>query len=469
MRSRGEALRPPSLVVPVTALAAFLSPFMGSAFNLAVAALGAEFGAGAKQLGWVVTVYLLATAACLLPWGRVADLRGREKVFLWGIALFDVSLLACALAPNLGFLVAARLVCGVAAAMVFGTMTAILVAYSPPGERGKRLGVNTAFVYAGLSAGPFVGGVITQHLGWRWIFGASFLLGIITLILGIVGLGAEARKEADSKVEYDLPGVLLSVVGISALLYATSGSTLPAEVNHYLSLFGGVAVAGFLWWETRSNNPLLDVRLFTTNWGFALSNLAALISYSGSFATSYVISLYLQVARGLSPQAAGIVLLGQPVVQTLVSPLAGRLSDRLEPRVVASVGMTLTAVALGLMALLPANGEFWRLILCLCLLGLGFGIFSSPNVNAIMSSAPRTHYGSASSILALMRLLGQTLSMALAGIVLAYYLGNQPLNPASAENLIRGVKGTLVVFCLLSATGIPASLARGRIHAEHSA
>jgi EmrB/QacA subfamily drug resistance transporter len=439
---------------------------MSSSFTLAVADLGAEFGAGARLIGWVVTVYLVATAAALLPCGRLADLRGREKVFFWGLAVFIASLLACALAPGVGFLIGARVASGVGAAMVFGTLPAILTSYSPPGERGRRLGLYNASVYAGLSAGPVLGGIITHYLGWRWIFGFSFLIGLPALVLSAAVLGLRSAQRQEDGL--DLPGTVFSVLGISILLYAASGSGLPAVVNRCLFLLGVVLVVAFVMWERRCPGPLLDVRLFVGNAGFSFSNLAAFISYSGSFAVSYILSLYLQLVLGLSPQTAGLVLLGQPILQTLVSPLAGRLSDHWEPRMVASAGMVLVSAALVLMANYLSDFTLLELTGILCLLGLGFGLFASPNVNAIMSTAPRSHYGSASSVLALMRLLGQTLSMGVAGAVLTAYLQDLPLGPVAAPYLSQGVRVSLVIFAALSAVAVPASLARGRIHPHNA-
>jgi EmrB/QacA subfamily drug resistance transporter len=435
---------------------------MTSAANLAVAAIGKEFGAGALALSWVVTIYLLATAAALLPCGRLADLRGRERVFLLGLAAHSVFSFAGALAPSMAFLIVVRALQGVGGAMIFSTVAAILTGATPAEERGRALGINTAAVYAGLSVGPLLGGVITQHLGWRWVFAASGLLGLAVWAVALRVL--KTRKEAAAG-GFDVWGAVTSVVGISATLYGASNLT-GAAFNRWVLLGGLAVLAGFYLWERRFPSPLLEVQLFRRNPGLAFSNLAALINYSATFATSYLLSLYLQLVRGLAPQAAGLVLLAQPVAQTVVSPAAGRLSDRLEPRVVASVGMAVSSFGLALLAGLGQRSSPHFVFGTLALLGLGFGLFSSPNTNAIMSSVNKSYYGIASSVLALMRLVGQALSMAAASFIFGYYLGNHPLSAASAPLLLKSVRTAFLLYASLSAAGILASLARGRIHPE---
>jgi MFS family permease len=223
----------------------------------------------------------------------------------------------------------------------------------------------------------------------------------------------------------------------------------------------------FVGWEARAANPVLHVGLFRNNAAFTFSNLAALINYSATSASGFLLSLYLQHIKGLSPQEAGLILIAQPAVMALLSPLAGRLSDRIASRTLASAGMTLTTLALVPFIFLNAETPFWAIILYLVILGCGFGLFSSPNVNAIMSAVERRSYGVASATLGTMRLIGQTLSMGIATLIFALYLGQAAITPEVYPQFLASLKPAFAVFAALCFAGVFASLARG--NTQHSA
>lgn len=453
----------PGYALLVTTLASFLNPFMGSSINLAVTAIGAEFEADALTLSWVITAFLLTSAAFLLPFGRLADLHGRKKIFLVGLGGYAFFSLLSAVAPSLYALILARVLQGISSAMIFSTAVAILTSVFPAQERGRVLGINAAAVYTGLAAGPFLGGVLTHNFGWRSIFAANFFLGFVTLLLALKHLKGEWVGAKGEK--FDLLGSFLSTLSLAAVIYSTSNFTL-ATTNRWLLLTGLGGLTAFIIQEKLTRFPLLDVTLFSSNLGFAFSNLAALINYSATFATGFLLSIYLQVVRGLDPQTAGLVLLVQPIVQVLLSPVAGRLSDKVEPRVVASIGMALTSAGLLVLALLLPKASLGLVLGNLALLGMGFGLFSSPNTNAVMSSVPRKYYGVASSTLGTMRLLGQAFSMATVSLAFALYVGGLRISPAVGPLLLKSMRLAFSVFTALSIAGILASLARGKIHEQ---
>jgi len=446
-------------VLIVSTLGSFLTPFMASSINIALPSIGQEFAMSAVLLSWVATAYLLAAAMFLVPFGRAADIHGRKKVFLGGITVYMVFSLACGLAPSAAALIAFRALQGVGGAMIFGTGVAILTSVYPANERGRVLGINVAAVYLGLSLGPFLGGLMTQQWGWRSIFLLNVPLSLFILAYTIAQVKAEW---AGAKGEpFDWRGSILYGVGLAALMYGFS--RLPGGIGWALVAAGLAGMAGFAAWEMRVSHPVLDIGLFRKSRSFTFSNLAALINYCATAAVGFLLSLYLQYIKGFTPRDAGIILVAQPVVQAVFSPLAGRLSDRIEPRVVASIGMGLGAVGLGLLTLLGTETEMALIIACLVLLGFGFALFSSPNTNAVMSAVERRLYGVASATLATMRLVGQTLSMGIVLLVFSLTIGQVRITPEYYPAFLGAAKVAFVIFAILCFGGVFASLARGNL------
>ena len=446
-------------VLIAATLGAFITPFMGSSINVALPSIGKELEMDAVLLGWVATSYLIAAAMFLVPFGRIADIYGRKRIFTYGILLFTSSSLLCALSTSATMLISFRVLQGIGGAMIFGTGVAMLTSVFPLGERGRALGINVAAVYLGLSLGPFVGGFLTQHLGWRSIFIVNVPLGLIVIALilwKLKGDWATAKGE-----RFDLSGTLIYSLMLVAIMYGFS--LLPAMAGGWLILAGVLALVAFVWWEMRVQSPVLNIGLFRNNAVFAFSNLAALINYSATFAVAFLLSLYLQYIKGFSPQYAGVILVSQPVVQAIFSPIAGRLSDRIEPRILASAGMALTVVGLSMLTFLSAETSLAFIIGSLVLLGFGLALFSSPNTNAVMSSVENRSYGVASATLATMRQVGMMLSMGVALLLFAVYIGRVQITPEYHELFLRGVKVAFIIFACFCFGGIFASLARGRV------
>ena len=449
------SLRRTALAVSMTS--SFLTPFMGSGINVAMPFIAKEFGLSAVAIGWVVTAYMLAAAMFLVPFGRLADLVGRKRIFALGIGVNIVGTALAALAPSALFLILGRAVQGIGGAMIFGTGVAILTSVYPPGERGRALGLNTAAVYTGLSLGPVLGGFLVHAWGWRSVFWATMPIAAAALALTLLrlkGEWADARGEG-----FDLKGSVIFGSGLVALMYGFS--RLPSLLGVSLTAAGVLALAGFVLFELRARTPLLDLRLFRHNRIFAFSNLAALINYSATSAVAFLMSLYLQYIKGLPPQKAGLILVAQPIVMALASPFAGKLSDRSEPRLIASLGMALSASGLVLFSFLRSATGFGFIVVSLICLGLGFGLFSSPNTNAVMCSVEKRHLGIASAALGTMRLSGQMLSAGITMMIFALVMGRAPIQPSVYPLFLRSVRIAFVFYALLCAAGIFASLARG--------
>jgi len=446
----------------IASLSSFLTPFMISSVNIALPAIGKEFKSDAVLLSWVATSYLLAAAVCLVPFGKLADIYGRKKIFLSGQIIVTVSSFLTAMAVSAPMLIVFRIFQGVGGAMVFATGIAILTSVYPPQERGKVLGIAVAAVYIGLSCGPFFGGWLTQHFSWRSIFLVNIPLGLSIILLVVWKLKGEWTGAQDDK--FDFAGSAIYGLAIVAIMYGIS--IIPSLASIWIIPAGMLALAGFVKWETRVRYPVFEVNLFIENRTFSFSCLAALINYSATFAVSFLLSLYLQYIKGLSPQGAGVVLIAQPIVMAVFSPLAGKLSDKIEPRVIASLGMGLTTIGLTLLALINHHTTLLFVIISLMVLGLGFALFSSPNMNAIMSSVPKRYYGIASGSVGTMRVLGHMLSMGIATLVFALFIGRARITPDLYPALISSVKIAFVIFSCLCAAGIFFSLSRGKLRSN---
>jgi EmrB/QacA subfamily drug resistance transporter len=452
-------------VALVVNLSAFLGPFMAAALNLSLPAMGTDLAMSASALTWVASAFLLAAAVFTVPCGRLADIYGRRRLLLYGNVVFAAFSLLSAVAWSPAVMIVARVLQGLGSAMLFATGTALLTSVFPASERGRVLGHNVTAVYLGLALGPFLGGFLTHQFGWRSVFAVNALLGcllVVVVLRRLSGEWAEARGES-----FDRTGALL--YGLALVLLMLGFSRLATLFGASLLVAGVATLAGFLFWELRSGSPVLDVSLFRRNTVFAFSSLAALIHYSATFAVTFLLSLFLQSVQGRSAQGAGLVLVAQPATMALFSPLAGRLSDRIEPRLLASLGMGLTALGVFLLSFLRGTTPSTVILAELALLGFGFALFSSPNTNAVMSSLAKRHLGVGSGILGTMRLLGQNMSMGVVMMVLAVYLGGRQVTPGSAPELLRTLRVVFWIFSGLGVLGAIASLARGRVRSSAEA
>ncbi len=448
-------------ILSIVAITSFMGSFLISSVNIALPAIEKSFGLSAVKLSWVITSFLLATAMFLLPVGRWGDLTGIRRVFKTGVIIFTISSIICGFSTSGFWLILFRFIQGIGAAFSSTTGPAILVSAFSPQHRGRVLGMSVSAVYLGLAFGPFVGGMITQHIGWRSIFFISSALGILTILLAFRFLGKDPAYDSENK-KMNLTGTAFYMIGLVALVY---GSSVIPDITGWLLMGGGLLTLAVFWRiESRSPLPVLETRLFTGNRLFAFSNLAALINYSATFAIVFLLSLYLQKIQGLSPQNAGIILVAQPAVMATFSPIAGRLSDRIQPRYLTTLGMSMCTTGLAAFSFLTTSSPLWVIVLLLIWEGLGFAFFSSPNMNTIMSSVQKNQLGLASGTAATMRVVGQIVSMTVATLFFAGILGNQPLESVAPDLFIKVMKWGFLSFTLISSTGIYFSFTRGKIN-----
>lgn len=450
-------------VVFMVTLNAFTTPVMLSATNVALPAVSEQFALSAVMVSWVPMAYLMASAMFILIFGRLSDAFGRKRIFLIGTMAVIVSSIFTGLSSSSAMLLTGRFLQGVSAAMLYATQMAIVFSVYPSAQRGKAIGIVVSAVYAGLAAGPLLGGVATDWFGWRANFFLHIPLALIVLYLGL------KRVQGDwsgNKIPFDFTGALFYCGAIALLCVGISN--IPEKSSIILLLLFVASTLLFVGHIKRHANPIFDIRLFLNNAIFTRSCGASLIMYTATYSNVVLLSLYLQQLKLLSASQAGMILMIQPIAMALLSPAAGKLSDRMESRTLASAGMLLTLLGLGLLSTLDASSQLFYVILALALTGIGFGLFSSPNTNAIMSSVPKHYYGAASGAVATTRILGQLGSIVLVAFAMSIFIGDQQINSDTLDLLEQSIQLSFGVAAVLCIPGIILSLLRGRMHESGS-
>jgi len=443
----------------VVCTAHFLMPFMMSAVGVALPAIGREFDATALQLGLVETVYVLSASIFLLAMGRLGDIHGRRRIFQCGIVIFTIVGGAVSQSGSIEMLIGLRFLQGMGGSMVMATTIAMVVSVFPPEERGKALGIAVASVYAGISCGPFFGGALVTALGWRWLFYLCVPLGVIVFFITCAKLRGEWADAAGEP--FDWPGSLV-YAGAILLLITGAANLSKGPWAWGLAATGVAGLALFLLLEARTAYPILDIGLLRDNRVFALSNLAALLNYAATFGVTFFLSLYLQYVKGMSAREAGTILIIQPIVQTLLSPLCGRLADRYPAERVATAGMGLCALGLMVAAALDSLSPLAMVMVVLAVLGVGFALFSSPNTSVIMGSVAPRHLGVASGLGASMRTLGMMTSMTIITFIFSILMAGHAVTLETQPDFLRSMHAALLTFSGLCGVGIFFSAARLR-------
>lgn len=444
-------------VLAVICLAAALVPFMGSAVNLSLPQIARDYHMNSISQSWILTAFLIASAIFQVPFGKVADMVGKKSIFGLGLIIITLSSFLCAFPCGGTFLIICRVVQGIGSAMIFGTGMAIITEVFSAGGRGKALGINAAVVYLSLALGPSAGGFIAYKWGWQGIFIVIAVMSLIAYTGAVVIIKGE--KAVAKGEPFDIRGAFMYGAAMILVIY---GFTILPSLPGFISIVSGTGLfVYFMRYEKKKEYPVLNVKLFFTNRVFTFSSLAALINYAVTFPIGFFMSLYLQEVKGFGVQYAGLILIVQPVMQALLSPVAGRLSDKIHSHYLASAGMALITLALILIALfITIDSSLTFIIIILVMLGVGFGAFSSPNTNMIMSSVDKRDYSMASATTGTMRLTGQAFSMGITTMVLAIFLSGARITPEVAPQFIHTMKAGFVIFAVLSACGVYASMKR---------
>ncbi len=439
----------------IICLASFLVPFMGSAVGLAVPKIGNSFSMTAVELTWIASAYLLSTAIFQIPLAKIADMYGRKKLYCIGLLVFAISTIGCGFETSTLIFLTLRVIEGIGSAMMFGTGMAILVSYYPLHLRGRILGINTATVYVSLALGPFLGGMLTDYFGWHSLF---LVFGVLSFLLCIFAVLFIKQEWKEDKQKFDTIGSVIFGFSIFALIYGFSN--LPKLQGIVFLVLGIISTITFVLTGNKKEFSVLNIKLFSKNKVFAMSVLAALINYASTSAVSFLLSLYLQLILGFEPRHAGLILISQAIVMSFCALISGRLSDKIHPSRLATLGMSIIVIGLVLLVFLSAATPIWYIVIALLLLGIGFGIFSSPNTNVIMSSVTKQYLGQASAITGTARLIGQTFSIGIAGMLISIFLGDDKITTEVFPQFLTSIRVAFIVFAVLCSIGIYASTNR---------
>jgi MFS family permease len=445
-------------VLAIALLVGSVGAFVTSSLTVALPSINQEFKPNAIMLNWVLTAFVLAWAVFSIPTGRLADIFGLRRFTIYGAVLFLAATIAAIFSNSITMLIILRAVQGIGSAMLGGTTIALLSMVYPANERGKAIGIYISSVYVWLSIGPFVGGLLTEYINWRSIF--IFVLPFCLTILIILLFAIKTEWAGAVGEKFDFSGSVIFGLALIALIYGFS--EIRNVTGMIITAAGVLGLFSFLAWENRVASPILNVRVFRRNPPFIFSNMASLITYSATSAISYFVSLYLQMVMGYSPFYASLILIVQPIVQSSIAPFTGRLSDRVQPRLVASVGMALLCLGLTSLIFLSEHTSLVQVIITLIVIGSGFGVFVPPNTNAIMSSIEPKYYAVASSLTNTMRTIGQTFSMGITLILTSLFIGNVTITPENHPGFVTVVKVGFAIFAGLALLGVFASLARGK-------
>ncbi|MGB9978970.1 MFS transporter [Methanobacterium sp.] len=447
-----------NIVLITVALGSFLVPFMGTSLNIALPSIGADFALNAILLSWIPTAFILANAALILPFGRLADIHGRKKIFTYGVIIFTFASFLAAISPSGILLLIFVFLQGIGCSMIFGTGVALISSAFRERERGRAYGIYVASVYTGIFSGLILGGFLIQQFGWRTIFIFNIPFGI--LILSIL-LSKFKSDWAGSKGEnFDFIGSILFIFTMAVLMQGFS--TLPnGATGTYLILIGLLGTIVFIKHENRLKYPLLRISIFKNTF-FTISIISILIINLGTSAMTYLLSLYLQYLKLLSPNAAGIILVLQPLSVAVLSPFAGRISDKVETRTITSIGMAITTIGLSLFIFLNENTPLYIIILGLVLVGTGLALFSSPATTASMSSVSKSIYGTASATVSTMVFTGQLLSMGVVLLIFAVYLGNVQITFQYYMTFLKSLNTAFLVYTAVCFAAIFALILMGK-------
>lgn len=436
----------------------FLTAFSTYTTVISARVIGIELGMDVVTIGWVSTIFILAAVMFQIPFGKVGDIYGRKRLFLSGVIIFTISSILLALVDSSITFIIFRFAQGLGAALIFATSNAILTASYPPNQRGKVIGISVTGVYIGLTLSPLLGGIMTQNLGWRSQFWFNVPFGLLIFLLVLFKVKGEWKGEKREKIDYF--GSIIYASFLFFLIFAFS--LLPGILGYIFILMSILGATIFYLWEKRITNPMLNLNLFKNNRYFSFSCLVSIFFYISTIALALLMSLFMQYIKGMSPQEAGYILLVQPLMQAIFSPIAGRLSDKIETRKIVSLGVLFVIIGIIPLIFLNPSYSLYLIAISFGIIGLGTALFSSPNIRAIMSSVPKSSLGIASGLEGTMRTIGQTLSFGVSTIVFAVIIGDVAITPTYYPHFITSARVICIIFSILALVSLTFSILRGK-------
>lgn len=434
-------------VMVIAFISAFLVAFLSSSTSIAVPSIAKEFAMTNIIQNWVVSIFLLVIAILSVPVGNLSARWGLKKSLILGLSVFLIGSFLAAVSISTEIILFSRVIQGIGATFLNVAGMAMLVAAIPPNKRGKALGINIAGVYIGLSLAPILGGILTYNLGWRSIFFINIPFLVLTLFLTIK-ISKEWIMKDDTK--FDLKGTILYSIAILLFVY---GFTIINEfIGIVLTILGLVLLVAFTLFELRIEHPLFNIRLFK-NVNFSSASFASLISYFATFVVTTILNYHLQYVLGMNAQTSGMILIAMPIMMAILAPISGKLSDIIHPQKLTALGMILATIAMVILAFLVETSPLYVVIIALIFVGLGLGLFSSPNTNSIMGSVPKKETPSASATVSTMRVIGQTMSLSMLTVIFAIVMGDVPMIPQYFPQLVASSRiscGISAILCLIA-------------------
>ncbi len=447
--------------------------------NVALPSIQESLGLKVSELEWIVAGYALTFGAFMLTGGKLADLLGRRRMFVVGLIVFTASSLACGLAGSATILIAARVVQGLGAALMNPSTLSIITVTFPPKQRGMAIGIWAGVSALALAIGPLVGGLITEHINWNWIFFINVPIGILGVVAAYLFIDESRDNSAEQRP--DIPGLATSALGLFALIYALiEGNSYGWSSTRIIGAFvvAGLALLAFVLLEMHQRLPMLDLSLFK-NRTFTGANLVMLLVALAMFGVFFYISLYMQRVLGYSPTEAGAAFLPMTVLIVFLAPLAGKYSDRFGSRYLAGTGMLLLSVSLFLFSRLGVHASYWQLLPAMLIGGTGMSLTMTPTTAAAMSAVAMNKAGVGSAVLNSARQVGGSLGIALIGAIIA---ANVPggavgssvpgkLPPIAASVFTDALHSALEVAALIALAGsvVAVLTVRKPVRHEHAA
>jgi EmrB/QacA subfamily drug resistance transporter len=429
-------------------IGSFLIPFMGSSLSLALPLIQNELSVSILLLGWIPTAFVLANAALVLPFGKLADIHGRKKVFTYGLAVYTIASLLASFSNSGSILVLFSFLQGVGCAMIFAAGIALLISIFPKNKRGQVLGINTTAVYIGLFMGPILGGLLAQNLGWRSIFFINVPIGLFALVLILTRLRGEWKGSPDDK--FDLIGSVIYIFSLTALMYGFS--TLHDFSGKIILLAGLIGIAIFYKVVTSSPNRVINLKIFK-NRLTSFSGVSLLLVTIATSAMWTLLSLYLQDLRGLDTLTTALILAVQPLAVALLSPLVGYMVDKNDHKSFILIGAIIGTIGLLILALLDTNTSLALVVGGLIMVGVGLGLFSTPTNRNFLGSLTSKYYGVGSATLSTMVFIGQTMSLGILLLVLTGFIGNVEIVPSNYPLFLEGLRISFLIFAAFCAGG----------------
>ena len=439
--------------VLVAFLCNFFAIFLSNGVVVGVPSIAAEFGMSNFIQNWILTILFLVMAVFTVPAGQLSGKFGVKKTLLIGLIVYLIGSIGCCVSFSSLVFMSFRVVQGAGIAFITVAAMAMVVSATKPKNRGKALGTAVTGVYLATSFAPVICGFLNFNFGWRSMFYVVMPFLVLCIIILVLKIPTDWKTYENEPI--DTVGSIIWAIGI--LLFVYGFTNLTNNLGLILTVVGLIIIAIFAAYELKSKYPVFNMHLFK-NRKFLSSNIAALCSYLAIMVVTTILNYHFQYVRGWNSQMAGLVLIITPIIMALMAPNAGKLSDKYHPQKLAAIGMAVAAVALGILFTLDATTPLYLVVIAMVLQGIGMGLFSSPNMNAIMSSVPPKFAPTASASQSTMRTIGQTLSLGMLTLVFAWFMGDAPMLVEYAPKIVQSSQLICGICCILCILAIFASL-----------